>query len=155
MPSRRKSPRVVLTSSVLGLRIPRRRIVELVSFVARAEAVALGDVDIAVVTSREIASVHRAYLSRAGATDVICFDLSDQRNGQTANDIHAQILVCGQVARREAAARGRSIQRELLLYVLHGLLHLAGYDDTDADQAKRMHARQEELLEAFWKTVRP
>jgi probable rRNA maturation factor len=61
----------------------------------------------------------------------------------------AQIIVCADVAVRESRRGGHSAQRELLLYAVHGLLHLTGYDDTTPPKAARMRARQEELLDAY------
>jgi probable rRNA maturation factor len=120
-------------------------------FVARSEKVRLADVDVAVVDRRQIAALNRRYRRRAGRTDVLSFDLSDP--GQAG--ISAQIVVCGDVAAQRAAARGGSKQRELMLYVLHGLLHLVGYEDDTVHGAARMHARQDELLEAFERRRRP
>ena len=113
-------------------------------FVAAAEATNLEEVDIAVVASRRIAALNRKYLQHAGATDVLSFDLSSPGGG-----LVAQIIVCAEVAVREARSRGIGSQRELMLYIVHGLLHVIGYDDTNPQAAARMYARQEELLEAF------
>jgi probable rRNA maturation factor len=118
---------------------------ELVAFIARHEGCRLGDVDLAVVDSSLSSQVNRDYLRHAGATDVISFDLSDA--GSTG--ISAQLVICGDVAAAEARSRGIAPQRELMLYVVHGLLHLMGYEDTTIRGAARMRARQEELLDAF------
>ena len=129
------------------LRVPRRKIAELVAFVARSEAVRLLDVDVAVVGAAEMARLNAQYLSHAGATDVLSFDLSDSSDGGAG--LSAQIIVCADLAAAEAEKRNCSPRSELLLYVVHGLLHLMGYDDTTAPAAEKMRARQAELLEAF------
>ena len=134
-----------ISSSQSVVRVPRKRIGELVRFVARAEGVRIGEIDIAVVGSRKIASMNRRYLGHRGATDVLSFDLSDR----CGDALCGQIVVCGHVAAGQALSRGVGPQRELLLYVLHGLLHMVGYDDSSARAAARMSARQEELLDAF------
>lgn len=127
------------------MRVPRKKLRELVAFVGEAEAVALEEVDIAVVDAEEITCLNRRWLNHRRATDVISFDLSDPQS----DALTAQIIVCGDVAVEQARRRGIGVQRELMLYVVHGLLHLMGYDDTDAASAEVMHARQEELLERF------
>jgi len=139
------NPAVRLCSSQTSLRVPRRKITDLVAFVARAEHTPPLDVDIAVVGADEMAQLNEQYHRYLGATDVLSFDLSDGDD----NALTAQIIVCADVALEEAAKRKLRPQRELLLYVLHGLLHLLGYDDTSKPKARRMHARQAELLEAF------
>ena len=127
------------------MRVPRKKIAELIRLAARREAAPVREVDVAVVTSRQIAALNRRYLGRRGATDVLCFDLSDPDQ----NEISAQVVVCGELAVRQAIARGHGPQRELLLYILHGLLHLMGYDDRTKRGAARMQARQGELLSEF------
>jgi len=128
------------------MRVPRKRIVEIVLHVAAAEGAALKHVDVAVVSARRIAAINRRYLGRRGATDVLSFDLSDEaRQG----GLTAQIVVCGDLAARRGRSLSTGCRRELLLYVVHGLLHLLGYDDGTPRQARRMHAREEELLEDF------
>ncbi len=140
-----EKPFVAITSQQRAIRVPRKKITEMIAFIARSEGVPIAEVDVAVVTGSEIARLNRKYLSHAGATDVLSFDLSD---GSEAG-VSAQLVVCAEVAAKQAAARGIPVQRELLLYVAHGLLHLMGYDDATTRSADRMHAREEQLLDEF------
>jgi len=144
---RTKQPRVAISSTCKGLRVPRKKITELAAFIARREGVHLAEADIAVVNSREISHMNRQYLNHSGATDVLSFDLSEAPK----EGICAQIIVCGDVAVQQAKLRGLTFQEELLLYVAHGLLHMIGYDDTAIRTAAKMHARQDELLSEFRK----
>ena len=145
MPGRTKAPAVAIYSSQHALRVPRRKLGDLIAFVARAEGARIDEVDVAVVGAAKMAALNRRYLRRAGPTDVLSFDLSRDEDAA----LSAEIVVCGDLAVREAAKRRWGRQRELMLYVVHGLLHLLGYDDDTAASAERMHAREEELLEAF------
>lgn len=137
-----------ISSSQSAVRVPRKRIAELIGFVGAREGVHLGEIDLAFVEAGQIASLNRAYLGRRGATDVLSFDLSDSRTP----GISAQIVVCGDLAADRAAAEGTGLQRELMLYVVHGLLHLTGYDDGSVRAAASMHARGEQLLDAFYES---
>jgi len=148
-PRQRAAARIAVTHRTRTVRVPPARLRELATFVAAAEGRRLGEIDLAVVGTEEIAALNRRYLGRAGATDVLSFDLSDE--GQP--DIAAQIVVCGDVAAAVGRALGHPARRELMLYVVHGLLHLMGYDDTTPRAADRMHAREEALLAGF--CVRP
>jgi len=145
MPRKKTRPNVIVSSSQHAMRVPRKRLTELVGFLAAVEGVRIAEVDIAVVSRDEISRHNRRWLGEAGATDVISFDLSDD----SAVGISAQIIVCGDVAARQAKRQGVTPQRELMLYVVHGLLHLVGYDDRPIRAAAKMHAREEEILEAF------
>jgi probable rRNA maturation factor len=141
---------VNISSSQTALRTPRKKITAMVEFLARSEAIELEEVDIAIVASRRMAALNRHYLQHAGATDVLSFDLSIPGGG-----LVAQIIVCADVAVREARSRRIGPQRELMLYIVHGVLHVIGYDDTDPQAAEKMYARQEELLDAFFASYDP
>ncbi len=144
---RQPVPKIEITSHQDAIRVPRKRIAELIAFAAGEEGVRIAEVDVAVVASEEIATLNHRYLRHAGETDVLSFDLSDA----DTPGLSAQIVICGDVARRQADLRNTTIQREALLYVLHGLLHLIGYDDTGIRSAARMHAREDEILDAFFR----
>ena len=80
-----------------------------------------------------MARVHGDFLDDPSETDVITFP-------------YGEILVCPAVARDRAMELRLKLDDEVLLYALHGLLHLAGYDDTTPSLAKEMGAAQEKLL---------
>ena len=112
---------------------------------AKQQGAAISDVDLAVVSRSEIAALNRRWAGRTGPTDVVSFDLSDART----RGISAQLVVCGDIAAEQGRARGCGVQRELMRYVVHGLLHLMGYDDGPIRAAAKMHAREDELLAEF------
>ena len=76
----------------------------------------LNEVDVVLVSDRRMAGLHRRFLDAGGATDVITFD-------------HGEIFISTETAKRQAAEFGSTTKRELQLYILHGLLHLHGFDD--------------------------
>jgi probable rRNA maturation factor len=118
-------------------------------YVLRAEGFGRGRLSVVVVGAAAMATLNRRYLGRAGPTDVLSFDLGSERR---AGRVDGEIYVCTDVARRRARARGGSLQAaraELALYVVHGILHLAGYDDQEPAGYRRMHAREDELLSGF------
>ena len=132
------------------MRVPRKRLSELIRFVAADEGARLAEVDLAVVTGPQMAALNRRYLDRSGPTDVLSFDLTE--SGERG--LSAQLIVCGETAVAQAAARGCTRQRELMLYVIHGLLHLMGYDDSTSSSAAEMHARAEQVISAFGERLR-
>ena len=80
-----------------------------------------------------MARVHGNFLGDPTETDVITFP-------------YGEILVCPAVAQDRAVEYGFEIEQEVLLYALHGLLHLAGHDDATPALAKEMAQAQERLL---------
>lgn len=93
----------------------------------------LGEVDVIIVSDKVIADVHVRFMNVEGATDVITFD-------------HGEILISAQTARMNATKYSKSLDEEIALYIIHGLLHLHGYTDKIASEARKMHKLQEEIL---------
>lgn len=115
--------------------------------IAGLAGVNAGRLDVALVCDRRMASLHRRYKGVPGTTDVLTFNLRDDPEADpSAGPIEGDLILCVPEARRQAARRGHDIRLELLLYAVHGLLHLLGYDDHSAAKSRRMHAREDELL---------
>jgi len=85
---------------------------------------------------------NQQYAKKQNTTDVLSFDLRDDPEAP----LDAEIVICRDQAMRQAQMRGHEPRMELLLYALHGLLHLIGYDDQSSQQATQMHQREDELL---------
>lgn len=114
--------------------------------VLAAEGAEGQELSVTLVDDEQIAQLHLDYMQIPGPTDVISFPLSDPED---PIPILGEVVVSVDTAAREAEERGLSLDEELLRYVVHGTLHLLGYDDHEDDERERMHARQEELLAAF------
>lgn len=159
MRGRNTKSRVLISSTQRAVRVERGVLARLVRFVARAEGQTLRQIDLAIVGQDEITAHNRRWLRHNRPTDVISFDLSETRDrarssrrGRTdpvSRGLCGQLIVCGEVAAEQARLRGLPARQELMLYVVHGLLHLMGYDDQAIRAAARMHAREEELLREF------
>lgn len=109
-------------------------------------------VHVVLVGAEEIESLNRQYLGHEGATDVICFDLSDQGEsfllpGET--EIVGEIYVCLPVAQEAAHKYSTDFGYEVLLYIVHGLLHLAGEDDLEPKARKRMRQEEQRVMSAL------
>jgi probable rRNA maturation factor len=91
------------------------------------------DVVVALVDDETIAGLHRRFLGMSGPTDVLSFP-------------EGEIVVSAETAARQAEARGVRPLHELLLYVVHGALHLKGYDDRGAAPRARMRAAERRIL---------
>lgn len=106
-----------------------------------------GEVRARIVGDDEMAALHLRHSNIEGTTDVLTFDLRDDLLNIAA-PLDTDIVACLDVARREAAERGHSAERELLLYILHGALHCLGFDDHTDEGFDAMHAAEDELLAA-------
>lgn len=143
--AQRRTTSIDISIDDRSVRISGDRLERLIDFVVRAESLRLGRIDLAIVPPADMARYNRRYLNHSGPTDVISFDLSD---AQTPG-LSGQLIVCATIAREQAQYHGLTGPEELMIYVIHGLLHMAGYDDQSVRQAAKMHARQDELLSEF------
>ncbi|MBL8765031.1 MAG: rRNA maturation RNase YbeY [Phycisphaerae bacterium] len=106
-----------------------------------------GRLEARLVRDAEMATLHERFGGVAGTTDVLTFDMRAVP-GAAGCEIEADLVVCLDEAERQSLAHGHPREREVLLYVVHGLLHCLGYDDQDEDGARAMHAREDAVLAA-------
>jgi probable rRNA maturation factor len=133
--------------AVDGVRSPlsRTRVANLARGVLRAEGVRDALVSIALVSNPRMAGLNRAHLARSGPTDVIAFGFSRiGRRGPVVGDIY----IAPDVARASARDNGVPVREELARLVVHGTLHVLGYDHPEDDSRTRsaMWRRQERLV---------
>jgi probable rRNA maturation factor len=88
---------------------------------------------VVLVSDRKIAAIHEQFMGIAGPTDVITFQ-------------HGEIVVSVETAAKQASEYGTDLLHELRLYITHGLLHLAGYDDHSEKGFREMSKLQNELV---------
>jgi rRNA maturation RNase YbeY len=107
-----------------------------------------GEVRVRLVNDAEMADAHLKYSDIPGTTDVLTFDLSEGRTA-SGDPLDVDILVCVDEARRHAVLRNHAAEREVLLYILHGVLHCLDHDDHDDAAYERMHAEEDRILRAI------
>jgi probable rRNA maturation factor len=99
----------------------------------------LGKLSIALVNDAMMSTLHRRFMNLAGPTDVLTFP--DNGGGEVA--------ICVPEARRCAKEHGTRVRDELLLYAIHGMLHLTGMDDRTARGFEAMHRMEDEILKSL------
>ena len=93
----------------------------------------LHEVFVWLISDRRMASLHREFMHQTGPTDVLTFR-------------HGEIFISVETAKRHARAFGTLLASELRLYIVHGLLHLHGFDDRLQPGAREMERTQEKVL---------
>jgi rRNA maturation RNase YbeY len=100
-------------------------------------------ISLALVGDTTMARLHVDFMNIAGTTDVLTFELHHDDRGRC---LAGEIVVCVPEAARQARRHGTRVEHELLLYVVHGLLHLTGHDDHDEVAYQRMHREEDRIL---------
>jgi probable rRNA maturation factor len=111
-----------------------------------------GRLSVAVVDDPSMRVLNREFHACDDATDVLAFALDGSPGVPAGEAFDGEVVVSADTARTEAAARGVTLRSELLLYVVHGVLHLLGEDDHDAGAYRRMHGRALSILAALGET---
>lgn len=96
------------------------------------------------VDDASLAAMHAEHLDDPSLTDVMAFDLGEEGPGPAG-----ELYVSVDRAREVAERRGVTFERELLLYVVHGTLHLCGFDDHAPEERARMRAAEARALTAL------
>ena len=132
-----------------NLKIDRPQLRRTVSHVLKAQDLTDACVSVVIVDDTLMSELNERFHDVAGPTDVLSFDLADtpSENAQAALD--CEIVINADRALQVAAAADGQPLAELHLYLVHGLLHQLGYDDNAAAPARRIHAREDELLQAL------
>lgn len=93
----------------------------------------LDEISIALISDKAMSHFHVEFMGIEGPTDVLTFE-------------HGEILISTETAARYALEYGHTTQQEIALYILHGLLHLRGYDDKTPTAHQEMHSIQNALF---------
>lgn len=108
-------------------------------------------VSVAIVSNEEMAELNLQYRGKEGPTDVLSFpcdspdDMFDEDEPITLGDI----IIAPEVAAEQARELEHTIEEELNLLLVHGVLHLLGYDHIEDEDASTMQARERSILEAW------
>jgi probable rRNA maturation factor len=127
---------------------------ETVRKVLKLEHVADAEISVAVLDDAAIHAINRNHLGHDFPTDVISFVYESARSAPPARSeprgsglkIEGEIVLSAETARREASRHGWSARSELQLYIVHGLLHLCGYDDLTPAEKRSMRRRERAVL---------
>jgi probable rRNA maturation factor len=100
-----------------------------------------GELGIHLVSAKRSAEVNWQFLQHEGPTDIITFD-----HGSTPERLFGEMFLCVAEAVRQAKGFGTTWEQELLRYVIHGILHLRGYDDLEPAKRRAMKREEERLV---------
>ena len=100
--------------------------------------------DISIVGDEAMITLHAQHQGIEETTDVLTFPMSEP-----GEEVEISLMICADEAKRQAERRGHAIEKELLLYIIHGVLHCLGFDDHNDKDFQRIHAEEDRILEAI------
>lgn len=125
------------------------KLYELLEFTLKREKLENVEFNIIFVDSETIHEINRTYRNVDRVTDVISFALEDNKTIELDHRILGDIYICIERAEEQALEYGHSFLRELSFLMIHGLLHLLGYDHIEKDDEEIMFKKQDDILNEF------
>jgi probable rRNA maturation factor len=134
--------KISIASPQEAVAIDRGRMREVTRAVLTGEDFPDAEISLAFVDNSTIHRLNRQFLQHDEPTDVLSFPLGEGKGSK----LSGELVIGAEVALAQATERGHDVQAELALYVIHGLLHLCGYDDHDEAGAAAMRERERHYL---------
>lgn len=125
--------------------IDKNRVKKLISSILKIEK-KNAELNLVFTDNKKIKKINKTFLGHNFATDVISFAYN---NSSLENNISGEIIISVEMAVKLAQKLKCTIEGEIALYLVHGLLHLLGYNDKLKRDARKMHQREKELLSMY------
>lgn len=125
--------------------IDKNRVKKLISSILKVEK-KNAELNLVFIDNKKIKKINKTFLGHNFATDVISFAYN---NASLENNISGEIIISVEMAVELAQKLKCTIEGEIALYLVHGLLHLLGYNDKLKKDARKMHQREKELLSMY------
>ena len=111
------------------------------------------DLSVLLVDVGTMSGLHERWMDETGPTDVLSFPMDELRPGREGEPsppgLLGDVVLCPDVAAKQAVQAGHSSAEELLLLTTHGILHLLGYDHAEPEEEQEMFGLQRRLLLTF------
>jgi probable rRNA maturation factor len=111
------------------------------------------ELSVVLLDEAAMTQLHEDFMDESGPTDVLAFPMDELRPGDDDSEpepgLLGDVVLCAEVAERQAAAAGHGLLDELDLLCTHGILHLLGYDHHEPDDEREMFGLQARLLAAW------
>jgi len=135
---------VEINNDLLQVPLDEKRVQEAVRIILQDASLKQGEISVAVVDDPTICRLHQKYLGVDEPTDVMSFVLD-----RSKDRLEGEVIVSADTADLTAGWYGWTAADELLLYVIHGTLHLVGYDDATPEKKAEMRERELTYLAHF------
>ncbi|MFH1359545.1 MAG: rRNA maturation RNase YbeY [Candidatus Omnitrophota bacterium] len=132
------------------IRLNPNRIQRTLRKILKKERVTHAHLSVVFVTDQKIKSLNKKFLKKNRPTDVLAFDLREPSQ-KSRKVMNGEIIISTDTAKRNASIFKTTIENELTLYVIHGILHLLGFDDHAPRAMNQMRAKEQEMLRQLTK----
>ena len=138
--------RVMFRNSQRLLSIDASSVTRLAEYVLKRQGAREGELSISFVRDTEIRKLYKRYFGADRATDVIAFPMGEGEFSEINPEILGDVVISVEQAVRYSKDHRSNVFKELSLYLIHGMLHLMGYNDINLNEKRKMIKKQNSLL---------
>lgn len=139
----------VLVSNEKGIKVDKKIVGGLVKMISDELRLSVSSLEFNFISSKTMIELNKKYFRHNYGTDIITFDYSDEKN-----NLDGEIFISLEDALENSKMYHVSANNELLRLIIHGILHLIGYDDTTVKKRKEMKLVEDELVNNFHKLAK-
>lgn len=140
-------PKIAIENRNKKIKIEKKKVSEVAGAILAAVGCTSVELSILFTDDEEIHTLNRDYRKKDKPTDVLSFPMRDGEYGDINPDLLGDVVISLDTAAMQAEERGETLEEELNFLLIHGILHLFGFDhEGTASEARRMQAKEKELL---------
>lgn len=142
---------VTLQNRQKKYRLNRKKVLQWTRRILSLQRFESAEIGLVFVNDRQIREYNRTYRNRDKATDVLSFSMREGEGGDLHPEFLGDVMISLETAEKEAALFGRAVPEQLLVLLIHGILHLIGYDhERSSKEARRMQRREKILFDDLY-----
>jgi len=130
----------------------KKKLSRIVKFILRYTGIKDANLSVVFVSQKEIRRLNYLYRKRKSPTDVLSFSMREGKRLKRDSLVLGDVIISPDCARSQAKRFNSTFKKEIYLYVVHGILHLLGYDDEKASSRKIMRKKEREILKALFRS---
>jgi probable rRNA maturation factor len=139
--------KVIVFDEQNTLSIPKRPIQKMVKALIEKEKIFTDEVDIYLVQAEFISDLHERFFHDPTPTDCISFPIDSPEESFSGRKILGEVFVCTEIAKEYAVKYGKDPLKETIYYIVHGFLHLIGYQDETRAKKSIMRKKEQECMD--------
>lgn len=132
----------IVTDRNIGL--DKRKLHSLIQDVQKKEKFSISNLQVNILNAEYVLELNKKYLEHDYNTDILTFNYSE-----SSDNLDGEIFISFQDALGNALKFNVNLDNEILRLIIHGILHLLGYDDQNADDKKMMASKEDNLVDTF------
>ncbi len=131
----------------------KKKLKSIVRSVLKSVGINEANISLVFCSDREIRRLNFLYRGKDRPTDVLSFSMREGKRLKGDSSILGDVVISVDRARKQAKRFSSTFKREIYLYIIHGILHLLGYDDQSISSRKRMRRKEIQILNSLWEKL--